>query len=101
MADFFRVGELTLDRTRSVAHWRGEAVRLTLTQYWIVEALAASPERALSYQELMEAARVRVEPNTITAHIVAIRRRFRELDPDFAAVRSERGLGYRWVVASS
>ena len=63
----------------------------------MVFALATSPAIAKSPEELMKAARIRVAPNTIAAHIRGIRKRFESLDPSFDAIRTERGLGYRWI----
>ena len=91
-------GELRIDRERSVVEWKGEGVDLPLTQLWMVEALAQDPGRALNHEELMRAANVVVEPNTIAAHIKSIRQRFRIVDTGFDAIRTERGLGYRWIV---
>jgi two-component system OmpR family response regulator len=89
-------GQLRVDRGRSEVTWNGRPVDLSLTQLWMVEALAESPSRALSHNELMRAAKIVVEPNTIAAHVKTIRQAFRAVDPDFAAIRTERGLGYRW-----
>ncbi len=91
------VGSLSLDTERSQASWRSQLVDLPLTQYWIVAALAASPGEPKSHDELMKAARIHVAPNTIAAHVKSIRERFRSIDPDFDAIRTERGLGYRWI----
>ena len=53
--------------------------------------------RQIILAELMRAAQIVVEPNTIAAHMKTIRQRFRTVDPDFDAIRTERSLGYRWV----
>ena len=52
----------------------------------------------VSDRDLMKAANIVVEPNTITAHVKAIRNAFASLDPAFHSIRTERGRGYRWVV---
>ena len=88
---------LKIDPNRLVVSWKNSPVELTLTQFWIVQELAREPGKAKTYQELMNAANIYVEPNTITAHIKTIRNRFRIIDEDFNCIRSERGLGYRWV----
>ena len=36
--------------------------------------------------------------NTLTTHIANIRKHFQAVDPQFAAIKSERGAGYRWFV---
>ena len=37
-----------------------------------------------------------VTNNAITAHIRRIRDKIQEIDPDFNAIRTEYGMGYRW-----
>lgn len=91
------VGSLEIDLERGEATWKGQRVGLSLTHYWMVLALASDPSRPKSASELMEAASIRVAPNTVAAHMRAIRCRFAEVDPEFDAIRTERGHGYRWV----
>jgi len=91
-------GDLRIDRERSQAFWKDQLIDLPLTQLWMVAALARSPGNACSHADLMRAAKIVVEPNTIAAHIKSIRQRFRAVDPTFDAIRTERSLGYRWVV---
>jgi two-component system OmpR family response regulator len=91
------VGDLRVDRERSQAYWKAQPVELTLTQLWMVEALARNLRSACSHSDLMRAAQIVVEPNTIAAHMKTIRQRFRAVDPEFDAIRTERSLGYRWV----
>jgi len=47
-------------------------------------------------QQLMDAASVVLDDNTVTSHIKRIRRKFKQLDPDFDAIETAYGLGYRW-----
>lgn len=93
----FVAGALVIDRQQMLASWRGRKLDLTLTQLWIVQDLAANPGQVRRYEQLMKAANIVVEPNTITAHIKTIRERFRAIDPEFDGIKSERALGYRWV----
>jgi two-component system OmpR family response regulator len=90
-------GNLSIDAERSRVSWKGRLVDMPLTQFWIVEALARQPGRALTHAELMRAAKVVVAPNTIAAHIKTLRQRFCAVDPGFDAIRTERGMGYRWL----
>ena len=90
-------GDLSIDRNRLVVFWNDRPVDLTLTQFWIVQELTADPGQAKSCSALMKAANIYVEPNTIAAHIKTIRTRFKSLDPEFNCIKSERGIGYRWV----
>lgn len=92
-------GALSIDLQRATLTWKEMPVKLSITQFRIVVELASNPSEARSAAELMDAARICVAPNTIAAHIRAIRRRFRAADPSFDAILTERGLGYRWRVA--
>ena len=87
---------LTINDVTLAATWRGVPLVLSLTQFWMLRALVDHPGQVLSHRRLMEAANVIIEPNTVVAHIKAIRTKFQEIDPDFAAIATERGMGYRW-----
>jgi two-component system OmpR family response regulator len=88
---------LQLDEQYSVAHWRGKHIDMPLTQFWILRELSLNPGKVRSHRELMKAASLMVEPNTIAAHVKSIRRAFSMEDPAFNCIRTERGRGYRWV----
>jgi two-component system OmpR family response regulator len=88
---------LKLDKERCEAYWNGDKVTLTLTQYWMLECLYSEPGKVKRATELMDAAKIVVEPNTVVAHVKAIRDEFKLLDPSFSCVRTERGKGYRWL----
>ena len=87
---------LRIDEDQQVLYWRQQKVDLSLIQFWIAKTLANQPGQAKSPEQLMRAANLYVEPNTITAHIKTIRERFRAIDPDFNCIKTERGIGYRW-----
>ena len=44
----------------------------------------------------MDAAQAVLDDNTITSHIKRIRRKFQRLDPEFNAIETAYGMGYRW-----
>ena len=91
-----RRGDLTLNMNTFTARWKGERLNLSLTQLWMLHALASHPGHVKSYEQLMSAGKVTVEPNTISAHIKNIRKVFHAVDPEFAAIKTERNMGYRW-----
>ena len=95
--EIMRRGALTLDSERMQAQWDGQVVLLSLTEFWIVHALARHPGHVRSRQQLMDAANVVLDDNTITSHIKRIRRKFQGIDPKFDAVQTVYGMGYRWV----
>ena len=91
-------GDLELDVDRMTVRWKDEPVGLTLTEFWMVHALARYPGHVKNRQQLMDAAQAVLDDNTITSHVKRIRRKFVALDPDFAAVETVYGMGYRWLV---
>ena len=92
-----RRGALTLDSERMSVTWNAEVVLLSLTEFWIVYALTKHPGHVKNRQQLMDAANVVLDDNTITSHIKRIRRKFVALDPAFAAIETAYGMGYRWL----
>ncbi|GAB3288710.1 proteobacterial dedicated sortase system response regulator [Parahaliea aestuarii] len=90
-------GALALNLERMTASWRQLAVELTVTEFWMVHALARHPGHVRNRQQLMEAASVVLDDNSITSHIKRIRRKFQAVDKDFNAIETAYGMGYRWV----
>ena len=89
-------GKLALDVSRLHCHWDSQPVDLTVTEFWIVHALAKRPGHVKSRGQLMEAAQVVLDDSTITSHIKRIRRKFQALDRNFDAIGTAYGMGYRW-----
>ena len=92
-----RRGPLTLDSERMQVQWDGKVVLLSLTEFWIVHALAKHPGHVKNRQQLMDAANVVLDDNTITSHIKRIRRKFQVFEPKFDGIQTVYGMGYRWV----
>jgi len=92
-----RRGPLTLDSERMQVEWDGKVVLLSLTEFWIVFALAKHPGHVKNRQQLMDAANVVLDDNTITSHIKRIRRKFQVYAPKFDGIQTVYGMGYRWV----
>jgi len=90
------IGGLSIHVERKQVFWYGTQIDLTLTEFWLLHSLARNPGHVKSHDQLMEAANVVVTNNAITAHIRRIRDKFREVDPEFDAIRTEYGMGYRW-----
>jgi two-component system OmpR family response regulator len=89
-------GPLTLDLKRFTVSWRATAVPLTLTEFWMVHSLARHPEHVKNRDQLMREANLVVDDGTITSHIKRIRRKFQAVDPQFDAIDTAYGMGYRW-----
>jgi two-component system OmpR family response regulator len=93
----FDRGNLEIDIDRMTVRWKDEAVALTVTEFWMMHALARYPGHVKNRQQLMDAAQAVLDDNTITSHIKRIRRKFVAIDPDFSAIETAYGMGYRWL----
>ena len=92
-------GALTLDPNRHACTWKGEPVRLTVTEFLILQALAQRPGYVKSRDQLMDAAyddQVYVDDRTIDSHIKRLRKKFRDIDGEFDAIETLYGVGYRY-----
>lgn len=92
-----RRGALCIDAEKMQTLWNGAPVILSLTEFWIVHALAKNPGHVKNRQQLMDAANVVLDDNTVTSHIKRVRRKFQILDTSFDAIQTVYGVGYRWV----
>lgn len=89
-------GRLEIDSEAISVAWNNSSIPLTVTEFWMVHALAAHPGHVRSRDQLMEAANLVVDGSTVTSHIKRIRRKFQALDPDFDVLETVHGAGYRW-----
>ncbi len=96
-AEIVRRGALSIDGEKMQTTWKGAPVTLSLTEFWIVHALARNPGHVKNRQQLMDAANVVLDDNTITSHVKRVRRKFLEVDAAFDAIQTVYGMGYRWV----
>ncbi len=90
-------GRLRMDPARHQVSWDGRAVSLTVTEFLILEALAARPGVIKSRNQLMDAAYpddVFVDDRTVDSHIKRMRRKFRGVDRGFGAIETLYGAGY-------
>jgi two-component system response regulator ChvI len=92
-------GKLTLDPARHDCLWDGRPVKLTVTEFLLLQALAQRPGFVKSRDNLMDAAyddQVYVDDRTIDSHIKRMRKKFRDVDPEFDAIETLYGVGYRY-----
>jgi two-component system OmpR family response regulator len=89
-------GPLQINLERMTVAWHDTAVDLTVTEFWIVHALALHPGHVKNRQQLMDAANVVLDDNTITSHIKRVRKKFAANDADFSSIETAYGMGYRW-----
>ena len=92
-------GRLAMDTARHRVTWNGENVTLTVTEFLILETLAQRPVIVKTRNQLMDAAYhddIYVDDRTIDSHIKRVRRKFRQIDPEFDAIETLYGAGYRF-----
>ena len=92
-------GKLTLDPARHDCLWEGKPVKLTVTEFLLLQSLAQRPGFVKSRDILMDAAyddQVYVDDRTIDSHIKRMRKKFRDVDPEFDAIETLYGVGYRY-----
>ena len=89
-------GALTLDLKRFAVTWRGKPVPLTLTEFWMVHALARHPGHVKNREQLMREANLVVDDGTVTSHVKRVRRKFQGVDEVFEHIETAYGMGYRW-----
>ena len=92
-------GKLALDPQRHECTWDGKPVRLTVTEFLILQALAQRPGFVKSRDSLMDAAyddQVYVDDRTIDSHIKRLRKKFKVVDDDFEMIETLYGVGYRF-----
>ena len=93
-------GRLTIDPARHYVAWDGKPVSLTVTEFLILETLAARTGVVKSRNQLMDAAYsddIFVDDRTIDSHIKRLRRKFRAVDPSFSAIDTLYGAGYSFA----
>lgn len=91
-------GDCQLNLDRMTVHWQEQPIELTVTEFWVIHALAKNPGHVKSRQQLMDAANVVLDDNTITSHVKRIRKKFLQVDKAFNAIQTAYGMGYRWVL---
>ena len=97
-------GKLILDPEQLECQWDSQALpdKLTTTEFQIVYELAKRPgvikERShlmtIAYRENND-----IEDRTIDSHVKRIRKKFKKIDPEFTAIETRYGSGYRWNVS--
>lgn len=92
-------GKLELDDARHLSTWDGKYVNLTVTEYLLLKALALRPGHVKNRDQLIDMAygeNIYVDDRTIDSHIKRIRKKFRNVDPDFAQIETLYGVGYKY-----
>jgi two-component system response regulator ChvI len=90
-------GQLRLDKERHICTWRDNRVVLTVTEFRLLETLAARPGVIKSRDALRDAAygdQIDVNDRTIDSHIKRLRKKFLMVDDTFDRIESLYGVGY-------
>ena len=92
-------GRLVMDPARHKVLWDGKDVTLTVTEFLILETLAQRPGVVKTRNQLLDVAYqddVYVDDRTIDSHIKRMRRKFWASDPNFDAIETLYGVGYKF-----
>jgi two-component system response regulator ChvI len=97
--NIIRQGQLLMDPDRHLCSWKDEEVKLTVTEYLILQALASRPGIVKNRDQLMDAAygeSIFLDDRTIDSHIKRLRRKMRAHDPEFDQIETLYGIGYKY-----
>jgi two-component system response regulator ChvI len=89
-----------MDPDRHSCTWKGSNVRLTVTEFLLLMALARRPGVVKNRDQLLDAAygeTTYLDDRTIDSHIKRLRRKFREVDPEFDGIETLYGVGYKYT----
>ncbi|MGS2719184.1 proteobacterial dedicated sortase system response regulator [Paraglaciecola aestuariivivens] len=95
-SDLIQTGELSMDSNRMTVSWQQQSIELTVTEFWMLHAIAKFSGHVKSRQQLMDESKMVVDDTTITSHIKRIRKKFMQIDPNFDCIETVYGMGYRW-----
>jgi two-component system response regulator ChvI len=96
--DIVKAGELEIDKDRHLVKWKGNAIRLTVTESMLLISLANRPGIVKNRSQLMDAAydgTIFVSDRTIDSHIRNIRNKLKAIDPTCDIITTIHGLGYK------
>lgn len=91
-------GPLRMDAPRFDARWNGQALELTVTEFWMLHALVRHPGHVKDREALMREANLVIDDHTVTSYVKRIRRKLQAIDPSFDAIETVYGVGYRFLV---
>ncbi len=97
---FLEAGELCVDLDRLEVHYRGVLVGLTVTEFRLLAGVMRQPGVVWSRSRLLllmrEDADSFVHERMVDAYIRRLRRKLGEVYPEFCALETVIGAGYRW-----
>lgn len=99
-SDIIKRGKLSLNMSRHECFWNDLPIKLTVTEFLLLESLASRPGYVKSRDQLMSAAYdddIYVDDRTIDSHIKRLRKKFKDLDESFESIETLYGVGYRYI----
>jgi len=98
-AEKITYGPLELDDAKHLCSWSDRPLNLTVTEYLLLKSLATRPGIVRNRDQLIDMAygeNIYVDDRTIDSHIKRIRKKFKNIDPDFNQIETLYGVGYRY-----
>ncbi len=95
-----RAGALVLSVSERSAHWQGELLDLTSTEFNLLEVLVSAAGHIVSKAQLSERAMGRPltrYDRSIDMHLSNLRRKLGQLDDGRSPIQTVRGLGYQYI----
>ena len=96
------IGYLVMQPDRHSCTWKGDEVKLTVTEFLILSALARRPGIVKNRDQLLDEAygeTAYLDDRTIDSHIKRLRRKFRDIDKEFDSIETLYGVGYKYIEA--
>jgi two-component system response regulator ChvI len=109
VGDVLRLDRLELRFDINRANWSSQALDLTLTEFKIVALLALRTGEDVSYREIYDLVHgknfvagygTEGYRANVRTFIKRIRKKFRDVDPEFEHIHNYAGFGYRWIADS-
>lgn len=92
-------GPLTIKEAYNEVIFHEQPVNMTSTELKILTRLVKAKGRILSKDQLSDETRNGVvDASTINTHIKNIRKKLRHIDASFEGIKSEYGVGFKWVL---
>jgi two-component system response regulator ChvI len=100
------LGALTLRTDTSRAYWKSQELELTLTEFNIVVLMVERAGQDVPYRDIYDLVHgkdfiagygTEGYRANVRTFIKRIRKKFRDLDPDFDGIGNYAGFGYRWI----
>lgn len=91
---------LVIDKSRFQAFWFDAEIDLTKAEFMLLSALARHEGMVKSRDQLLDNIHERgvhacVNDRNVDSHVKRLRRKFREIDPDFDGIETIYGVGYK------